>query len=689
MIVTTSGNPYENLPTRHHRQSVPIFIALAFVAACWGFNPARAAAQDPDNPAVEVSVDVPGGEPEVEVDDEDVEVEGELDVLYEDDERRGKLHHFLNDNGRRIPLHFRKSNEPDLPSGTRIQVKGKKKRDSNLAEGGVTPVSVTVTSGTTSRTMGNQYALVILFNFSNNAAQPYSPADAASVTSQVRDFYLENSFGQTVMNFTVTGWLTIPATNAGCDYYTWATQAETAASNAGYNLNAYDRRILAFPSGSGCTWWGMGNLAGPRSWVNGNFALRVVAHEQGHNFGNHHSHSMPCDAGNCGSVEYGDDRDILGAPGTIGHMGAFQKERLGWLDYGSSPTIQTVTSTGDYWIQNYEVLSGDPRALRIWNSKTSTYYYIESRAKTGFDAGVPSGVTLHTGSPTVSNSSYQVDLRPESSEWDSTLDVGQVFTDSAIGVEIQTLSTGLDGALIRVIFGGGAPVPAPAPAPAPAPVPAPAPAPVPAPATCTLVAPSVSLSTTAQFKYTVTVKDNRSAGCTATTISLSASGASGWAASFSPASFSSVTPGATVSSGLTLIAPTGASGSFSFSVSATDAYSGYISTASGSVTLSQVSSLEVSTNISMTLDRKGNNKSVTITPNVKSGQAAVAAANVQVALSNPNGGSWHFFGTTGTDGTTSFNYQIKPKDPSGTYQVKTTATKDGVTSVSTTSFVVQ
>ena len=339
-------------------------------------------------------------------------------------------------------------------------MKGKAKKDSNLAEGGITPVTVTVTSGTTARTMGGQDALVILFNFSNDRSQPYSPDSAASVTSQVRDFYLENSFGQTIMNFTVTGWLTIPATNAGCDYYTWATQAETAASNAGFNLNAYDRRILAFPAGTGCTWWGMGNLAGPRSWVNGSFALRVVAHEQGHNFGNHHSHSMPCNAGSCGSVEYGDDRDVLGTPGTVGHMNAFQKERLGWLNYGSSPTIQTVTSSNDYWIQNYEVITGDPRALKIWNSKTGTYYYVESRANTGFDAGVPSGVTLHTGSPSVANSSYQVDLAPESSDWDSTLDPGQVFRDSAIGVEIETLSTGLDGALIRVIF-GGAPAPAP------------------------------------------------------------------------------------------------------------------------------------------------------------------------------------------------------------------------------------
>jgi len=92
--------------------------------------------------------------------------------------------------------------------------------------------------------------------------------------------------------------------------------------------------------------------------------------------------------------------------------------------------------------------------------------------------------------------------------------------------------------------------------------------------------------------------------------------------------------------------------------------------------------------VSMVLDRKGNNKSAVIKPSVKSEKGPVSGADVQVMLTKPNGAVAQFFVTTGADGTTTINYQLKPKDPSGTYQVKTTATKDGVTGVTTTSFAV-
>src|SRR4029079_7397469 len=141
--------------------------------------------------------------------------------------------------------------------------------------------------------------------------------------------YAENSYGQAALNFTVTGWFTIAASNTTCDYYTWASQADAAATGAGFMVTNYDRIVYAFPQTSACGWTGMGNVAGPRSWINGSYNTRAVAHEQGHNFGNHHSHASKCDANGCVTVDYGDDRDVLGASGVVGHMNAFQKERLG------------------------------------------------------------------------------------------------------------------------------------------------------------------------------------------------------------------------------------------------------------------------------------------------------------------------------------------------------------------------
>ncbi len=543
-------------PENVRRQSRRAAVLAITIAGLFGLGAAQAAAQGPPS-------DLPGRGPVV--------LEGELDVIYEDDEERGeaRLVHFLHTDNRRVPLRFQGDVLPDLQTGARVRVTG------NLADGVVTTTSTNVTTlaTSTSRTLGPQNVLVILFNFSSNPTQPWTTTTTASVNTQVRNYYLENTYGQTILSFTVAGWYTIAAPITTCDAYTWATQAEAAATNAGFNINAYDRRVYAFPRVSACSWNGMGNVGGPRSWSNGSYTLRTIAHEQGHNFGNNHSKAMRCDSSAaCTTVEYGDDRDVLGVSGVVGHMNAFQKERLGWLNYGTAPGIRTVTSTGDYWIDNYEMLGGYTKALKIANPATGGYYYIESRAKTGFDANINAGVTLHSVSGSVG---YQVDLAPTTTTYDSTLDVDQVFTDSALGVSFQTLSSNVDGALIRI---GTTTTTTPTPTP------------------CATQAPTVSMAAASQMKYTVTVKNNNGSTCAASAFNVAATVPSGWSASFSPGTSVSLAPGASASTTLTLAAPSGTSGTYAFSVSAVDSSSGKSATSSAtqSVTVSGATAISLS-----------------------------------------------------------------------------------------------
>ena len=532
------------------RQSRRAAVLALTLAALLSLGAGEAAAQGPPS-------DLPGRGPVV--------LEGELDVIYEDDEERGeaRLVHFLHTDNRRVPLRFQGDLLPDLPTGARVRVTG------NLADGVVTTTSTNVTTLATSpsHTLGPQDVLVILFNFSSNPTQPWTTTTVASVNTQVRNYYLENTYGQTVLSFTVAGWYTIAAPTTTCDAYTWATQAEAAATNAGFNINAYDRRVYAFPRVSACGWNGMGNVGGPRSWSNGSYTLRTIAHEQGHNFGNHHSKAMRCDTSTaCATVEYGDDRDVLGVSGIVGHMNAFQKERLGWLNYGTAPGIRTVTSSGDYWIDNYETLAGSTKALKIANPSTGGYYYIESRARTGFDANINAGVTLHSISGSVG---YQVDLAPTTTTYDSTLDVGQVFTDSALGVSFQTLSSSVDGALVRI---GTTTTAAP----------------------CATQAPSVSMATASPMTYTVSVRNNNGSTCAASAFNIAATVPSGWSASFSPGTSVSLAPGASASTTLTLAAPSGTSGTYAFSVSAVDSSSGKSAASSATVTVSGATAISLS-----------------------------------------------------------------------------------------------
>ena len=518
---------------------VPVLLMLAFIAALSALEAPGVSAQGRSEQRLA------GAGP--------VSLEGELEVSYEDDEARGtaRLVHVLKALGARVPLRFPGKTPEHLQTGDYVSVTG------DLADGTVTTTSVTTLAVPASQTLGPRSVLVILFNFSNNPTQAFSASTVANVNTEVRNYYLENSYGQAELTFTVAGWYTIAATDAGCDYYGWATQAEEKASAAGVNLSSYDRRVYAFPKAGSCSWTGMGNLSGARSWSNGSYTVRTIAHEQGHNFGNHHSRAIKCDAAACKTVEYGDDRDVLGRPGTVAHMNAFQKERLGWLNYGAAPGVQTVASSGDYWIDNYEGVPGYTKALKIWNPANSSFYYVESRAKTGFDSSVAAGVTIHSSASGVS---YQLDLDPGTTGYDSTLDVGQVFSDGAIGLSLQTLSADTSGAMVRVTLGTAA--------------------------SCTKGAPTVSLSG-AGPTFTVTVKNNNSPACAASAVAFAAAAPTGWSAAFSPTSLT-LASGAVGTTALTLIAPAGTSGTYAFSVTATDSTSGKSASASGSIVLTTV-----------------------------------------------------------------------------------------------------
>jgi Gametolysin peptidase M11/NPCBM-associated, NEW3 domain of alpha-galactosidase len=579
-----------------------------------------------------------------------VVLEGELEVSYEDSATSARLLHFLHTDNRRVPLSFQDGTAPDLMTGSRVRVRG------DLKDGAVTTTTsgVSVLAASTSRTMGTQSVLIILFNFSNDARQPWAASTISSVNDQVKNYYLENTFGQTTMSFTVVGWYTIAATNSGCDYTTWGSQAEAQATNAGVNISSYNRIVVVFPSASGCGWTGAGNVGGPRSWINGSYALRTIAHEQGHNFGNYHSKANKCDSTTCTTVEYGDDRDIMGASGVVGHMNAFQKERLGWLNYGTSPIVQNVTATGQYWIDAYETTLGNTKALKIWNAAANGYYYVELRNKVGFDGSLTPGVTLHSG---VSGISYQIDLDAATSTFDSTLDVGQVFTDSAMGLSIQTLSVSTTGAAIGVTL--TAPP-------------------------CTTRLPAVSLTASSALSYTAKVTNANDSTCPASPFSFAALVPAGWLATFGTPSVASLSPGATASSSMTLSAPAGTAGTFPFTVTGTDGGpAGQTASVTGSVTL--VTSLTVMASASAS--GSGSNRSASIFVTTKAGTQAAAGAAVTVVITSPKGVKTTLNATAGADGTVTVKFSLKPKDPSGTYQVQVTANGNGGTGTAATTFV--
>jgi hypothetical protein len=616
-----------------------------------------------------------GGLPPQAAPQAEAQFEGELEVHYEDSATGSRLVHVLRIGNQRLEMVFEDGEHPGLPHGTPVRARGRLTNNTLSLRSGTDDVQALALASTT--TFGEQRTLVMLINFQDNTSTPYTWSAAHATTFQTTsDFYRESSYGQTWLTGDVVGWFTIPMTSGTCDYYKIATLAEQAAADSGVNVSQYNRRVIAFPKISACGWWGLGNVGGSvtRSWVNGSFALQVLAHELGHNFGDYHSNSRPCSSSGCSTANYGDTHDIMGNKST-GHMNAFQKERLGWLNYGSSPPAEIVTSSGAYTIDTMSVPGSSSKALKVLKSVDGsgrrTWYYLETRAKSGFDGGVAPGVLLHTGSEATGDSSFLIDLAPTTTSWDGILDVGQFFTDTTAGVSFRTLAVGAAAATVEVTFAGDTAAP------------------------CTTRAPRVSLSPSAlqvidpgqSVAYSLTVINDDDAGCAVTEFGLAAAAPSGWTAFIDRPSVT-VSPGTSGIAVLTVTPAAGATGTSTVTVSASRVGStGPGGSTSASISVNTESGGDVSGPIEVSLSIASHrNGSHQLSAIVLSGGSPVSGAALTFRVTDPKGGVRTLSATSGSDGEGSVQVKPKGKDPKGTYQVQVTASSGGSTASDSVSF---
>ena len=390
-------------------------------------------------------------------------IDGTLEIHYEDGADGARLIYALNTGTDRIPLHFRKNPPRHLGHGSRVRVSGTMTNGTLELSSGSDASAMTTMALASPFTIGEQSTLVILFTFSDLATPPYSTSTAQSVMLDVSNFDQENSFGQTSIAATVAGWYPIAAPSTTCNYATWALQAEMAAINAGIDVASFPRRVYGFPKTAACGWLGLGTVGGgstanpSKAWINdGQFSLMTLAHEMGHNFGLYHAHSDTCDATGCTLAEYGDDHDVMGNY-FPGQFNALEKERLGWLNSGALPTIQSVTTAGPYPLEAYETPagSGAPKALKVFRSSIAggnTFLYAEARTQYGVDSSLAPGVLIHSGLDSDGNQNALEDVLPAAAATDFILDPGQsvTFSGDASPITFTTLSFDGVSALVAV-----------------------------------------------------------------------------------------------------------------------------------------------------------------------------------------------------------------------------------------------
>lgn len=347
------------------------------------------------------------------------------------------------------------SGRPRFPNGKHVRVAGTL-ANSKLTVETLAPTTVAPTASAMP-TSGTTKVLVMLAYWT----QPDSVTPESAATQMFTDsnaWYQDNSYGALGQTGVVTPWMRITAPTSNLCYANSGetmNRAKSSAQALGYDLTSFDNFVVYFPydgeSGSDCgDFAGWAVVGSDGTWLNGYMDRRVTVHEQGHNYGLWHAHSLLC-AGSidasCQFSEYGHDYDAMGSSNYVGHFSASQKEKLGWLP----GRLRDLTAGGSATLVPYET-DAPATVAAVVRASPQRSYWLEYRQPQDFDRDLPSagtdGLIVSLQDPTVAqvgdDSASILDTRPRDglSASSATLRAGESWvSDEGILFRVGSAST--------------------------------------------------------------------------------------------------------------------------------------------------------------------------------------------------------------------------------------------------------